>query len=152
MISHDATKVLHCISEKKGGGILPVGGAGEELAGYKGYGYSMICEIMTSVLSGGVSAMHKQDLGDTSHCFYAIDPGMFGDREEIKMRLTTLIEEIHGAKKAKGQEHIWIPGEKEFRRAEQRRESGIPISEKTIEELNYIASELGIEGVWKHGV
>lgn len=142
-VSHNPETVLKCISERKGG-ILPVGGKGEEQAGYKGYSYAMICEIMTSVLSGGVSSIHKKDIGDTSHCFYAIDPGLFGEKEEIKERLTTLIKEIHGAQKAKGQEHIWIPGEKEFLKAAQRKEKGIPINHKTIEELNQIASELGV--------
>lgn len=151
LISHNPATVLNCISEKTGGGILPVGGAGEEQAGYKGYGYAMICEIMTSVLSGGVSAIRKKDTGDTSQCFYAIDPGLFGEKDEMKKRLTTLIEEIHGAKKAKGQEHIWIPGEKEFLKAKQRKEKGIPINDKTIVELNDIATELGIEGVVVHG-
>lgn len=151
LISHDPAEVLDCIGKKTGGGILPVGGAGEEQSGYKGYGFAMICEIMTSVLSGGVSAIHKKETGDTSQCFYAIDPGLFGNKEEIKERLTTLITEIHGAKKAKGQERIWVAGEKEFLRAEQRKEEGIPINEKTIEELNHIALELGIKGVESSG-
>lgn len=150
-VSYDPGRVLDCIKEKKGGGILPVGGAGEEQAGYKGYAFSMICEIMTSVLSGGVSAIHKKDTGDTSHCFYAIDPALFGDAQEIKTRLTTLIGEIHGAKKARGQSHIWIPGEKEFAKADRRKKEGIPVSNKTMDELNQIASELGIEGVEKSG-
>ncbi len=146
-ISHDPKIVLDCISMKKGGGILPVGGIGEEQAGYKGYGYAMICEILTSIFSGGVSSIHKKDLGDTSHCFYAIDPGIFGDREEMKKRLSLFIEEIHSAKKAIGQEHIYIPGEKEFMRADERKKSGIPINEKTKKELNQIAQELGVEGI-----
>lgn len=146
-ISHNPARVLNCISEKKGGGILPVGGAGEEQAGYKGYAYAMIAEILTSVLSGGVSSIHKKDQGDTSHCFYAVDLRLFGKPEEIRSRLQQLIDEIHGARKAAGQDHIFVPGEKEFSRAEERKADGIPINEKTITELNEIARELGIEGV-----
>lgn len=146
-VSHDPNEVLECIDKKKGGGILPVGGIGEEQAGYKGYGYAMICEILTSVLAGGVSSIHKKDLGDTSHCFYAIDPGIFGDKKAIKERMTKFIQEIHAAKKATGQTHIYVPGEKEFNRANERKENGISINVKTINELNNIAKELGLEGI-----
>lgn len=146
-VSHDPAEVLECISNKRGGGILPVGGAGEEQAGYKGYGYAMICEILTSVLAGGVSSIHKKDVGDTSHCFYAVDPGIFGDKKAIKKRLTEFIKEIHAAKKAVGQTHIYVPGEKEFNRAKERKENGIPVNVKTINELNNITKELGLEGI-----
>ena len=49
----DAARVLGNIINKAGGGILPLGGAGEDTSGHKGYGFGMICEIMTAVLSGG---------------------------------------------------------------------------------------------------
>ena len=43
--STDAARVLGNIIGKTGGGILPLGGAGEETSGYKGYGFGMLCEI-----------------------------------------------------------------------------------------------------------
>lgn len=117
--------ILKNIRGKTGGGILPVGGSGELQAGYKGYGYAMICEIMTSVFGGGVFSMHKKDQGDTSQCFYAMDYGMFGDKREIENRMETLITEIHHAKKEKGQQRIYTAGEKEFEREKEYKKSGI---------------------------
>ncbi|SKC07500.1 Malate/lactate/ureidoglycolate dehydrogenase, LDH2 family [Lachnospiraceae bacterium] len=143
-VSYDPIRILECIGEKRGGGILPVGGDGEEQSGYKGYGFSMICEIMTSVLSGGAASKHKTDKGDTSHCFYAIDPALFGDPDGVKQRMSEMIDEIHSAKKAKGQDHIFVPGEKEFLKAEERKRTGIPISNKTMSEIGQIIKELGI--------
>lgn len=136
-VLNEPSRALECISGKEGGGILPIGGAGEENSGYKGYGFAMICEIMTSILSGGVTSVHKTDRGDTSHCFYAIDPGLFGKKEEIRKSLSELINDIHNAKKANGCEHIFVPGEKEFRRERERKKVGIPIHEKTINELEH---------------
>ena len=146
-VSSDPGLVLKSISDKSGGGILPVGGAGEELSGYKGYGYALICELFTSVLSDSVSAIHKTDKGDTSHAFYAIDPAIFGSREEIRKRADKLLEEIHNARPAKGKEHIFVPGEKEFEREREYRINGVPISTKSVNELNKIAEELRIEGI-----
>ena len=51
--SNDAPRVLGNIIHKTGGGILPLGGAGEETSGYKGYGFGMLCEICTGIFSGG---------------------------------------------------------------------------------------------------
>lgn len=146
-ISHDPETILTCISSKKGGGILPVGGIGEEQGGYKGYSYALICEIFTSVLAGGVPSMKKKELGDTSQCFYALDPGLFGKREETEKRMRQLLDEIHAAKKAAGQTHIYTPGEKEFQRAQERKENGIPVNGKTIEELRQIVDVLELKGV-----
>jgi len=44
------------LSGKTGGGILPLGGACKETSGYKGYGFGMICEICTGILSGGLTS------------------------------------------------------------------------------------------------
>lgn len=146
-VTYTPEVVLENISEKKGGGILPVGGVGEEQAGYKGYGFAYICELLTSVLSGGVNSIHKQDKGDTSHAFYAVDPALFGNSEEIQLRAKQLADEIHSAKKAKGKPNIFIAGEKEFEREAYDREHGVVLSNESIAELNKIAEELKIKGL-----
>ena len=33
--------------------LLPLGGMGEETAGYKGYGFTTVVEILSAALSGG---------------------------------------------------------------------------------------------------
>lgn len=58
-VSTDAERVLHCIDGKVGaGGILPVGGAAEESGSHKGCGYSMICELLCAITSGGATSNH----------------------------------------------------------------------------------------------
>ena len=49
--SSDSTDVLKNILAKNGGGILPLGGSSELLGGHKGYGYGMLVEIFTSIIS-----------------------------------------------------------------------------------------------------
>ena len=140
-INRNPGEVLRDIREKRGGGILPAGGAGEDMAGYKGYGFAMICELMTSVLSGGVLGMHKQEKGDTSHAFYAVNPEIFGDAGEIRGTAQQLMDEIHTARPAEGQEQIFVAGEKEFRRRAERLENGIPLSLKVLKELDALLAK-----------
>lgn len=144
-VTYDPEPVLENISSKKGGGILPVGGAGEEQAGYKGYGFAYICELLTSVVSGGVNAIHKKDTGDTSHAFYAIDPAIFGDAKAIKQRAAVLSDEIHAARKASGRSRIFIAGEKEFEREADCRENGVYLSRQTVMELKGLAQRFGVK-------
>lgn len=52
--STDAPDVLANIVAKKGGGIMPLGGNEEVTGSHKGYGYGMLCELFSSILSMGV--------------------------------------------------------------------------------------------------
>ena len=48
----DPTKLLGMFASKAAS-LLPLGGAGEDLSGYKGYGLAMMVEILSSAFSGG---------------------------------------------------------------------------------------------------
>lgn len=50
-VCHDSQRVLDAIIGKVTGGILPLGGADELHGSHKGYGYAMICEIFSAILS-----------------------------------------------------------------------------------------------------
>ena len=49
-VGTDAADILANIEQKKGGGILPLGGSTELLGGHKGYGYGMLAEIFSSII------------------------------------------------------------------------------------------------------
>lgn len=142
--SSDSTQILQNIIHKAGGGILPVGGSDPQNGSHKGYGYGMICEIFTSILSGGPTSNHWQR-GETSQGFIAIDYGMFGDKKEIEERMSQLLKELRESDKAEGQARIYTHGEKEQESAREKRLSGIPVNEKTEEELREIAAYLKLD-------
>ena len=50
----NAHSLLENMLHQLGGGILPLGGAGELLGGHKGYGLAVLVDICTALLSGGV--------------------------------------------------------------------------------------------------
>ncbi|MCD8197073.1 MAG: Ldh family oxidoreductase [Lachnospiraceae bacterium] len=142
----DAQHVLDNINAKVFGGIFPIGGASVDTASHKGYGLGIIAEIFTGILSGGHTSPHVMNggMGDTSFGFIALDYGMFGDKKEIKDRMSTLLRELRESPKAKGHDRIYTHGEKEMESTEEKMRTGIPANDKTIEELRQIGSYVGL--------
>ena len=135
--SSDAPLVLKNIIAKNGGGIMPLGGSEELLGSHKGYGFGMISELFSSILSMGMTS-NKCMQGAKSgicHGFAAINPNIFGDVEVIKDHFSAYLQELRDAPKAKGQPRIYIHGEKEEEAMKDRLENGIPVDENTMTEL-----------------
>ena len=144
----DADRVLQNIIGKLGGGILPLGGEGEATGGYKGYGFGMICEICTAILSAGTTSNYIYQTPHRSNIaqfFMAADYGMFGDRDELEKRLSDFMEEIRASEKAEGEERIYTHGEKELINREKLLVEGVPVQEKTYEEMRMIAEYTGAQ-------
>lgn len=144
--STDASRVLGNIIAKSGGGILPLGGAGEETSGYKGYGFAMLCEICTAILSGGTTSNYiykTPGKANICHFFMAFDHGMFGEKEQLEQALSEFMQELRHSRKAEGQDRIYTHGEKEFYNRRQVMAEGVPVNEKTYAELQMIAQFTG---------
>jgi L-2-hydroxycarboxylate dehydrogenase (NAD+) len=143
----NAADILKNINEKRGGGILPLGGSEEMTGSHKGYGYGMIAEIFASILSMGLTSNHTH-IGSTSgtcHSFIAINPNLFGDPEAIKAHLSTFLEELRTSPKAEGKERIYTHGEKEVEAYDKRLKEGIPVNDKNLGEMKTICEEYGID-------
>lgn len=144
--SDDADRVLKNIISKAGGGILPLGGSGEMTSGYKGYGFAMLCEIATAILSGGTTSNYiykTPGRSNIAHCFIALDHGMFGDKAEIEANLSKFLQEIRDSAKAEGQDRIYIHGEKEAEAHERVLRDGVYLNDKTYEEMKMIGEYTG---------
>lgn len=143
----DANRVITNIKGKSGGGILPLGGAGEETSGYKGYGFAMLCEIYTGILSGGFTSNHvNRTPGRTNIChfFMAIDHGMFGEKKDLEAALSRYLQELRESAKAEGADRIYTHGEKEYENRRKVIKNGIRVNEKTYEEMKMIAGYAGM--------
>lgn len=148
--SNDAPDVLANIVAKNGGGIMPLGGNEEVSGSHKGYGYGMLCEIFSSILSLGVTSAHCCTFPDKTgicHGFIAIDPKIFGDAEAIKKHFSEYMEELRQSPKAEGQERIYTHGEKEVAATKRALEEGIPVNDNTMLELadlcDYLKMDFG---------
>lgn len=144
--SDDADRVLKNIISKAGGGILPLGGSGELTSGYKGYGFAMLCEIATAILSGGTTSNYiykTPGRSNIAHCFIALNHGMFGDKTEIEANLSKYLQEIRDSAKAEGQNRIYIHGEKEAEAYHRVLRDGVYLNDKTYEEMKMIGEYTG---------
>ncbi|MBQ2948711.1 MAG: Ldh family oxidoreductase [Clostridia bacterium] len=149
--STDAPRVLENIIRKAGGGILPLGGSSELMGSHKGYGLGVICELFCGIFAGGMTAerIYKTEDGGSGicHSFLAIDYGVFGDKAEIKKNFSDYLRKLRESDKAQGCERIYTHGEKEVDMRILRREKGIPVNDKTLEELRNIEKKLGAYAV-----
>lgn len=146
--SADPDRILHNIIEKAGGGILPLGGSGEKTSGHKGYGFAMICEICTAILSGGTTSNYiykTPGRSNIAQCFIALDYGMFGDKAAIREALSRYLQEVRDSAKAEGQERIYTHGEKAQLAKARVLKEGVPLNEKTYGEMKMIAEYCGAQ-------
>jgi len=145
--SNDAPDVLANIVAKIGGGIMPLGGSTETLGSHKGYGYGMLCEIFSSILSMGATSNYCMTggKGKICHGFMAINPAYFGDPEAIKAHFSKFLQELREAPKAEGAARIYTHGEKEVEAVERILKNGVPVNDNTMVEVLDLCNYLGID-------
>ena len=145
--SSDPARVLNALAKRLGGGLLPLGGEGEELGGHKGYGLALMVDVLCGVLSGaatGLQVYADEKRPDVGHFFMALDPTAFRPLDEFKGDMDRLARELKESPKAQGQDRIYVHGEKSFARMEKFRKEGIPLGPKVVEGLKKIGADLDI--------
>jgi len=107
---------------------------------YKGAGLAMIVEILAGPLVGAACAGAGDPIKNWGHLVLAIDPSLFGDREEFINNVTALIGKVKATKRLPGVDEIFVPGERGNRQTARIRESGtIEIEDNLLEELRKAA-------------
>ncbi len=149
----DPVRILQDMG-KAAAALLPLGGAGELFAGYKGYDLATMVEILSASLCGGM--FMKDLLGfaeDGSrrpymlgHFFLAIDIEHFVPLEVSRRITGHIMRALQGSRKAPGQERIYVAGEKEYEKEKLIRRQGIPVNRNLRRELQIMHDELNISG------
>lgn len=132
--------------------LAPLGGIGEELAGYKGYGYATVVEILSAALQQGNFLKMLTGLGESGekvpyhlgHFFVAIDTEAFMGLESFKKTAGDILRELRNSTKAPGQEAIFTAGEKEHNAWLFRQDKGVPVNDAVQKELIFVRDELGL--------
>jgi LDH2 family malate/lactate/ureidoglycolate dehydrogenase len=131
--------------------LAPLGGIGEELAGYKGYGYATVVEILSSALQTGSYLKMLAGMQDgekipyhLGHFFIAIDTEAFMGLALFKKTAGDILRKLRSSQKAPGIERIYTAGEKEYLNWLERKEKGVPINEGVQKEMISIRDELNL--------
>lgn len=131
--------------------LTTLGGIGEALGGYKGYGYAMVVELLSAVLQDGNYGKALNGKGPNGekvpyhlgHFFIAIDTNHFLGEELCRKKAGEIIRSVRNSKKAPGAERIYSAGEKEHL-VRLARKDGVPINESVQKELVAVRDELGL--------
>jgi len=148
----DAHRALRDFKAKLGGGMLPLGGEGELLGGYKGYGLALWVEVFSAILSGAAFATFtypktpegKPLPSGVGHFFGAWRIDAFRPPDEFKTAMDGLQQLIKRSPKAPGHDRIYVAGEKEYEAMERNMREGIPLNASVAADLDALAKELGL--------
>jgi len=123
--------------------LLPLGGE-EETAGYKGYGYSTVVEVLSSALQANafLRAVNGVNVG---HFFMAVDIRAFTELEDFRRSAGDIMRELRSARRMPGKDRIFTAGEKEHLYWLENKDLGVPLEGSLQRELLQIRDELGLE-------
>jgi len=132
--------------------FAPLGGPGEELAGYKGYGYATVVEILSAALQAGsymrmltgIGAHGEKAPYHLGHFFIAIDPEAFLGADSFRKTAGDILRALRSSEKAPGNDRIYTAGEKEYLAWLDRRDKGVPVTEAVQKELIAVRDMLGL--------
>lgn len=133
--------------------LAPLGGIGEETAGYKGYGYCTAVEILSAALQSGPFLKMLSGIKDgkkapyhLGHFFIAINISFFVEPVVFKKTAGSILRTLRASKKAPGHDRIYTAGEKEHLAWQERKKTGIPVTAKTLSEMRQMCDELSLTG------
>jgi len=151
--TEEAGRVLENFKVRAGGGLLPLGGAGELFRGYKGYGLSLWVDVFCAILSGAAYAntvYPKTPEGKPlpsaiGHFFGAWRLDAFRPADEFKAAMDDLQQRLRNTPRVEGEDRVYIHGEKEFEQADVSARDAILLNPKVTADLEAIGKELGVE-------
>jgi L-2-hydroxycarboxylate dehydrogenase (NAD+) len=133
---------------EENGALLPLGGT-PQTGSYKGFGLSVVVDILCSILSGSLAIpqlLSEPNSSDrANHFFGALRVDGFMPADKFRKAMDGMINMFRNLPKAPGVERIYLAGEVEQETEKQRRSKGIPLNPAVIASLQELAKELGIE-------
>ena len=133
--------------------LVPLGGIGEELSGYKGYGYATAVEILCAALQQGAFLKMLNGADPTGkkipyplgHFFLAINVAHFTPLGSFRKIAGDILRELRSSRKMPGAARIFTAGEKEYLAERERTKIGVPVNRETQKEMLAIRDELGLK-------
>jgi uncharacterized oxidoreductase len=120
-------------------------GAILSIAGHKGYGLGILCEILAGALTGG-GCSNPANKGRLSNGMLSIilDPSRFQEDAAFGAEVSRFVAWVKSSAKAAPDGDILMPGEIEERTKAQRLRDGIPMDETTWKQIRDTAKTVGL--------
>ncbi|NLZ65664.1 MAG: Ldh family oxidoreductase [Clostridiales bacterium] len=147
----DSNEILTALTRGEAA-LAPLGGIGEEMGGYKGYGYSVVVEILSAALQQGHFMKMLSGIGNDGkavphrlgHFFIAIDTKAFMGEDEFRKTAGDILRSLRASKKAPGEDRIYTAGEKEYLEWQKNKHSGVEINESVQEEFSNVKKQFNL--------
>jgi LDH2 family malate/lactate/ureidoglycolate dehydrogenase len=131
--------------------LTPLGG-NRETGGQKGYGLSIVVDILCGPLASGVWSAHisgatgGRHVAGTGHTFMAWRVDAFRDPADFYADVQELLSDLRACPPASGCEEtgVMIPGDPETAAEATNRRLGIPVKSRVLAELRTLADQLGV--------
>jgi LDH2 family malate/lactate/ureidoglycolate dehydrogenase len=130
-------------AREKGGFLTSLGGSPEN-SSYKGYGLAVMVNILGACLSGSTlitdpMSGKKPQGNDIGHCFIAIDPSLFRDREDFTADVSRFCNDLRTTKPVDPTQPVMVAGDPQWNNAAQRSRDGIPVGAGLLNQIRQIA-------------
>ena len=132
------------------GGLNPVGGAGEDLGGHKGYGLAVFSHILSGAMPGASFSPMRVKNPDPSkpdnlgHFFQAINPAAFRPLDDYAKDIEVVIETLKAVTPADPEKPVLVPGEPEYVSRVDRIANGVPVNENLRKLIRTIAKAAAV--------
>lgn len=125
----------------KGGAVLPLGGLD---SGHKGYGLGTMVDVFAGILTGLGWGLDPQARHNDGSLFLALNVAAFRPLEEFKAEVTDFAKFLKSSRPAAGFTEVLYPGEIEWRTAQERGRTGVPIDDATWKTIQDLANSVGV--------
>ena len=126
---------------------LPLGGSREQ-GSHKGYGFSLLDEVLGGVLAGRTPSMLTSGEGPIrfGHHFAAYSIEAFTDLDGFKSTMDRMLRTLRETPPAPGRQRVLYPGLSEHEEELDRRARGIPLHKEVVQWFDAISAELSVPG------
>ena len=126
--------------------MLPFGGTREN-GSHKGYGFAMVADIMSGILSGNGPGFAAGG-AKTSQFVMAFRVSAFTDLAQFKADMDALLGKLSTMRPAPGCERVYYAGLIEHEETARRKAEGIPYHREVVEWFNGASAELNLNLRW----
>ena len=125
---------------RDGGALLPLGGS----EGYKGYGLSVMVEILSGILPGLGFGHEPSGRHNDGIFMAAFRVDAFLDLDQFKSEVTEFAHYLKATPTAEGFDEIYYPGEIEYLTTQRKLVDGVDIEDSTWAKLTALGEEYGL--------
>lgn len=144
----DSAIAMEQVTISRTAGITPLGGT-PEMSSHKGYGLSVMVQILSATLSGGSftpirrRTQGRGDPDNIGHFFMALDPTVFRPEGEFEDDLDDVIDVLHASSPSDSREPVLVAGEPEALARRERMRTGIPVPAALADKIRDICTRCG---------